>query len=75
MVCWGEDVPSITEDGEQPGCPEGVTQAGRETHPREDSLLIGTKAAWALATGLVKYGVVASDGVNQYPSHLSTLLG
>jgi len=36
---------------------------------------MATKAAWALAGRLVKWGGVASEGVNQSPSHLRSRLG
>ena len=31
--------------------------------------MMATKAAWALASRLVKCGVVETEGLNQYPSH------
>ena len=40
-----------------------------------ESLLMATKAAWALANLLVQWGVVDIEGVNQYPSHRTSLLG
>ena len=40
-----------------------------------ESLLMATTAAWALADLLVKWGVVDIEGVNQYPSHRTSLLG
>ena len=43
--------------------------------PGGDSLLTATKAAWALASLLVKCGVVYIEGVNQYPSQRTSSLG
>jgi len=36
---------------------------------------MATKAAWALASLLVKCGVMEIEGVNQYPNHLTSSLG
>lgn len=43
--------------------------------PGGESLLIATKAAWGLASYFVKWEVVEREGLNQYPSHLSSVLG
>ena len=43
--------------------------------PRGESLLTATKAAWALASLLVKWGVVKTEGVNQYPSQRTSSWG
>lgn len=48
---------------------------GERPIPGRKSLLTATKAACALASHLVKWGVVESDGVNQRPSHLISPLG
>jgi len=36
---------------------------------------MATNAAWALASLLVKCGVVEIEGVNQYPNHQTSSLG
>jgi len=43
--------------------------------PGGESLLTATNAAWALASLLVKCGVVDIEGVNQYPSQRTSSLG
>ena len=43
--------------------------------PGGERLLTATKAAWALASLLVKCVVVEIEGVNQYQSHRTTSLG
>jgi len=43
--------------------------------PQGDSRFIATKAAWGFARRLLKWGVVESEGVNQYPNHLRSSLG
>ena len=43
--------------------------------PGGESLLTATNAAWALASLLVKCGVVDIEGVNHYPSQRTSSLG
>ena len=43
--------------------------------PGGQSLLTAMKAVWALASLLTKSGVLETEGVNQYPGHITSTLG
>jgi len=60
-----EDVRTIAEDGEEQGGGQSMAEEGREADPRGESRLTATKAAWALASLLTKWGVVEIEGENQ----------
>jgi len=55
--------------------PTDDTETGGRPIPGGESLLMATKAAWALARLLVKGGGVENEGVKQYPSHRTSSLG
>jgi len=71
-----EDVAPVAKDGEEKVHSQPVAEVRGETHSwGGGSRLTTTKAAWALASRFVKWGVVAREEVNQRLSHLSLLLG
>ena len=47
---------------------------GERPIPGRETLLIATKAVQVLSTHFVKWEVVQGEGINQYPSHLSSVI-
>ena len=65
VVSEGKDVRPIAENGkEERGGKPMAEEIGRPI-PGGESLLMATKAAWALARRFVKWVVVDIEGVNQ----------
>jgi len=60
-----EGIRAVAEDQEKEEGGQSMQRKGGRPIPGGDSLLTATKAAWALASLLTKWGVVEIEGVYQ----------